>query len=50
MKQHELNDLCIAQRHEISILRRKNNQLNQDIIKKDRLISDLANKVNKQLI
>tara|TARA_Y100001938_G_scaffold131639_1_gene188960 strand:+ start:165 stop:326 length:162 start_codon:yes stop_codon:yes gene_type:complete len=53
MKQHELNELCIAQRHEINTLRRTINEQNKDIIKKDRLISNLAKKVNnknKQLI
>ncbi len=49
----ELNELCITQRHEIYTLRRTINQQNKDIIKKDRLISNLAKKVNnnnKQLI
>jgi len=53
MKQHELNELCIALRHEIYTLRRTINEQNKDIIKKDRLISNLAKKVNnnnKQLI
>ena len=53
MKQHELNELCKAQRHEINTLRRTINEQNKDIIKKDRLISNLAKKVNnknKQLI
>ena len=47
MKQHELNELCIAQRHEIYTLRRTINEQNKDIIKKDKLISNLAKKVYK---
>ena len=53
MKQHELNEHCIALRHEIYTLRRTINQQNKDLEKKDRLISNLAKKVNnknKQLI
>ena len=50
MKQHELNELCIALRHEIYTLRRTINEQNKDIIKKDRLITNLAKQVNKQLI
>jgi len=53
MKQHELNELCISLRHEIYTLRRTINEQNKDIIKKDRLISNLAKQVNnnnKQLI
>lgn len=50
MKQHELNELCIALKHEINTLRRTINEQNKDIIKKDRLISNLAKQVNKQLI
>ena len=46
MKQHELNDLCIAQRHEIYTQRRTINEQNKDLEKKDRLISNLAKKVN----
>ena len=46
MKQHELNELCIALRHEINTLRRTINEQNKDIIKKDRLISNLAKQVN----
>ena len=47
MKQHELNELCTAQRHEIYTLRRTINEQNKDIIKKDKLISNLAKKVYK---
>ena len=53
MKQHELNEHCIALRHEIYTLRRTINQQNEDLEKKDRLISNLSKKVNnknKQLI
>ena len=47
MKQHELNELCIALRHEIYTLRRTINEQNKDIIKKDKLISNLVKKVYK---
>ena len=47
MKQHELNELCTAQRHEIYTLRRTINEQNKDIIKKDKLISNLAKNVYK---
>jgi septal ring factor EnvC (AmiA/AmiB activator) len=46
MKQHELNELCNAQRHEIYTLRRTINEQNKDLEKKDRLISNLAKQVN----
>ena len=53
MKLNELNELCIAQRHEIYTLRRTINEQNKDLEKKDRLISNLAKQIynnNKQLI
>ena len=46
MKQHELNELCIALRHEIYTLRRTINEQNKDLEKKDKLISNLAKQVN----
>ena len=47
MKKHELNDLCIAQRHEIYTLRRTITLQGKDIASKDKLISGLAKKVNQ---
>ena len=46
MKQHELNELCIALRHELYTQRRTINQQNKDLEKKDRLISNLAKQVS----